>query len=580
MQIIPGFVRRHKKKSIAGAVVVVLLGFLVLRMASPKQPEYVTDTSKQGDIRQTVEAVGTVISERDLELRFASAGIVQAVLVKEGDAVRAGQRLAQLRSGNLGASVASQQASLQSALADLRAMEEGTRPEDIAVAEADVASRRASLQVATSTLESAETNLRTAIAQLEKLEQEASVSLSGQVTTAVTSAELQFVTIESSLAVIDDILGSVEVQDAILRDRPGADNEVRARKLSAIDAINAARRDVLKATEYDSALVALDTSRQAAVKASSAMDLLFSVIGSLQETSYFTNTDREGHKTTISTQRSKIQDAAGTIASARSTLQNASAGYDTKISSQESSIASLEGTRDRAKTDILTYEASIRTAEAQLALKRAGSRPSDLDAARARVRAAQANVARAAADYADTILTAPISGVISHVNIKAGESLPADAAVTMVGDSPFRIEMFVSEIDVPKLALTQSGSIELDAFRGVNMKLHLSEVDTTPTIKDGVSKYGVKLDFVYPHNEVKIGMTGDAVIVTGERANVVSVPRRAVLERDDGTYYVRTLLGKTVTEKDVQIGMEGEAGDVEITSGLEAGEIVIVLEKK
>lgn len=580
MQIIPGFVRRHKKKSIAGAVVVVLLGFLVLRMASPKQPEYVTDTSKQGDIRQTVEAVGTVISERDLELRFAGAGIVQAVLVKEGDAVRAGQRLAQLRSGNLGASVASQQASLQSALADLRAMEEGTRPEDIAVAEADVASRRASLQVATSTLESAETNLRTAIAQLEKLEQEASVSLSGQVTTAVTSAELQFVTIESSLAVIDDILGSVEVQDAILRDRPGADNEVRARKLSAIDAINAARRDVLKATEYDSALAALDTSRQAAVKASSAMDLLFSVIGSLQETSYFTNTDREGHKTTISTQRSKIQDAAGTIASARSTLQNASAGYDTKISSQESSIASLEGTRDRAKTDILTYEASIRTAEAQLALKRAGSRPSDLDAARARVRAAQANVARAAADYADTILTAPISGVISHVNIKAGESLPADAAVTMVGDSPFRIEMFVSEIDVPKLALTQSGSIELDAFRGVNMKLHLSEVDTTPTIKDGVSKYGVKLDFVYPHNEVKIGMTGDAVIVTGERANVVSVPRRAVLERDDGTYYVRTLLGKTVTEKDVQIGMEGEAGDVEITSGLEAGEIVIVLEKK
>ena len=65
------------------------------------------------------------------------------------------------------------------------------------------------------------------------------------------------------------------------------------------------------------------------------MNRIFTMINSLQEGAYFSNSDREGFKTTISAQRSKIQDAAGTITTLRSTLQNASAGYDTKISSQE-----------------------------------------------------------------------------------------------------------------------------------------------------------------------------------------------------------------------------------------------------
>jgi multidrug efflux pump subunit AcrA (membrane-fusion protein) len=141
--------------------------------------------------------------------------------------------------------------------------------------------------------------------------------------------------------------------------------------------------------------------------------------------------------------------------------------------------------------------------------------------------------------------------------------------------------MFVSEIDVPKLVLTQTGSVELDAFRGVNMQLRLTQIDSSPTLKDGVSKYGVKLDFMHAHPEVKIGMTGDAVIITGQKSDVVSVPGRAVLEKTGSGMYVRILKeDKSVEERTVVTGMEGESGEMEITSGLQGGETVIVLEKK
>lgn len=575
------FIKRRKKTSIAIAIAVVLIGYVAMTAGAPAQPEYLTETAKKGDIRQTVEAVGTVISERELELRFGGVGIVSDVYVREGQRVAGGQRLAQLRAGSLGASIASQQAAVQQAIADLRALQEGSRPEDIAIAEADVASKKASLQAAQSTVENAERNLSTAQDQLTVLQQEAKIGLAGQVSTSLSSGTEQMVAIENALTVIDDILNYVDVQDAIVRDRPGADNSIRVQQRSALDASASARRAMNAATEYQAALSALDEGQRAVTGARTAMDALFSLLSALPETSNFSNADREAYKGTVTTQRTRIQTAGSAITSVQSSLRNASAGYDTRISSQESTITNLIGTRDKAKIDILTYQAAIQSAEAQLALKRAGARKTDIDAAAARVRAAQANLARASADYGDTVLTAPVAGIVTNIHIKAGESLPTGPAMNILGNSPFRVEMFVSEIDVPKLLTTQTGSIELDAFRGVRMKLRVNEIGVAPTLKDGVSKYGVKLDFQYDHPELKIGMTGDAEIVTGLRLNVLTVPRRAVLDSTGSGMYVRVLKAdSTLEERPVTIGMEGESGDVEVLSGLTGGETIVVLVKK
>lgn len=581
-RFIPGIFKRHAKKSIGGLILLILIGWGISRAIAPKQPEYITELAQRGELRQTVEAVGTVISERELELKFGASGIVSQVFVKEGDNVKAGQKLAQLRGGSLSASIASQAAALQSAQADLRALEQGNRPEDIAIAEADLQNKNAALASARQTYQSAEENIVKSEQQLKLIHQEANVALGGQVTTALSSVSQELTTVETMLSTIQDVFNRTDVNDAITKNNPAGPDTVRRLQSAAQQAISSARSMASAAgSDYGAAIQALSIAQDAANSGVSAMNGLFSLISSLQESQYFTASSKESLKASIGTDRSTIQTAATSLATSLSSLQNASASYDTKISSQEGSITSLKGTRDRAKTDILSYESAVRSAQAQLDLKRAGARQTDIDAARARVRQAQANLARSQADFSDTILTAPVNGTVTHVNIRIGESLPAIAAVTLLGESPYRVDMFVSEIDIPKVQLTQSGSIELDSFRGVDFALRVGDIDPTSTDKDGVPKYRVRLDFVHRHDDLKIGMTGDAQITTGIREDVVSIPQRAVIENDEGKEIVRVLLKDgTVEEKHVETGMESESGDIEIVSGVDEGEIVIVLEKK
>ena len=95
-----------------------------------------------------------------------------------------------------------------------------------------------------------------------------------------------------------------------------------------------------------------------------------------------------------------------------------------------------------------------------------------------------------------------------------------------------------------------------------------------------MSKYRVKLDFTDLQSDLKIGMTGDSEITTGFKPDVVSVPIRSVLEKENGTYYVRVLKtdGTSYEERSVTMGMEGVAGSVEVT-GVKEGETVVVLVK-
>ena len=169
--------------------------------------------------------------------------------------------------------------------------------------------------------------------------------------------------------------------------------------------------------------------------------------------------------------------------------------------------------------------------------------------------------------------------MITKVNVKKGEILPTGPAITMLGTTPYRIEIYVAEVDIPLIMVSQSGSIELDAFPGIDDALRVSEIDEAATDRDGVPKYRVKLDFALPRDELRVGMTGDSEIITGKRVNVLSVPRRAVVENENGEEMVRVLVNGEVSEKPVTMGMEGSDGEVEV-DGVEEGDVVVVLIKE
>ncbi len=570
----------HKWKTLLAVVILVPLVLGVRAATAPKKTQYVTATVEQGDLTQTVEAVGTVTSDRNLDLQFKSAGIVAQVYVKEGDRVSAGQRLAALKAGNLGAGVAVAAASVREAQANLQALREGARPEDIAITAATVENKRALLNAAKASLSVAEQNLKSAQDRLTALKSESSTALGGQVALAVSLGNQKLTRAEQSVAVIDDVFSRSDVNDAVIKDNPGQYDALKKQEQQAKDALAAIRKQQIP-NDYQGALQLLAMVRAAVTEASSVMDAAYQVVSNVPETSYFTSSDRETLKASLASERNTILATITDIDTGVKSLQDASATYQTRIATEEANITTSQGAMEKAQADIQTYQTSLEIDEAQLNLKKAGARQTDIDAALARVRSAQASLARAAADYGDTVITAPVGGVITKVDIKPGEASPLGPAITLLGTSPYRIEMYVSEVDIPKVSLSQTGSVELDAFRDKHFQLRVSEIASGPTEVSGVNKYKVKLDFVYPHPEIKIGMTGDAEIVSASRTGVLSVPLRAVLQDADGKKLVRVVKSDgTLEDRYVETGIEGANGNVEIVSGLKRGEKVVVLEKK
>ncbi|MFH0769743.1 MAG: efflux RND transporter periplasmic adaptor subunit [Candidatus Peregrinibacteria bacterium] len=577
---------KHKGKTILALVILVPFALLLWYIFAPAKPQYLTAVSRRGELIQRAEAVGTVISDRDVALKFPVTGVVSAVLVREGNKVKTGQELARLKNDALAAAVASASARVASLQATLKELKEGSRPEDIAIVEADVANKRAALEAAKATLATAEEKLQAAERKIESIRNAALTSLKGETDSTLSTISSQLTDAHGAL----DALENIFVADYTVRylAQQVANSSfimLESGRSAALKAINLEQQTLPPAfLDHNEALSKLRSARSAAALVPPILERAYQILEQLPVDTGLTRTSKETYKSTVTTEKDSAQTVLAALDATIKDLLDAAASYDTDISTEEVTLATAQGVKTAALSDIQTYEASLRSQEASLALKRAGTRQTSIDVAQANVAQAAADLKRAQAQYEDSILRAPMDGTITKVDFRVGE-FTGDAAnathtIALLGLSPYRIEMFLSEVDIPKIQITQSGSVDLDAFPGTTFKLHVNEIESASTLVEGVAKYRVKLDFVYPHDDLKIGMTGDAGIVTATASGVVLIPARAVLS-EQGRTYVRVLNDPEATafeERDIETGLEGDT-DIVVKSGLEEGETVIILIK-
>ena len=578
--------RRWPKTSIALLCfgIVFLLGMIWL--LSPNAPVIITETAKQGDLKQIVELTGEVTSDRDLKLQFPITGIIQKVHVKEGDQVQAGQVLAQLRSSGLGADVNSAAASVASARADLELVEQGTRPEEIAIAQANVANRRASLAAAQETFYASVRNLQQAEEKLRTLESETQTNLQGSVDTVRSTVSSAITATSTAVQTVRGVLADIVVADVYSKNDPGQYGTFEVTMNDLTNSLNALQINFATISDYNAGITALQEIRNKAQQAALFIDQVFNSLSFMPENNFFTAAKRESVKTTVATQRTSVQGALTTLDTALQTLRNTPASIQTRIETERANVLAAENAKRRAEIDIDSFKTALQAEEASLRLKQAGSRPGDIAAARARLNQAYASLQRAQDRYNDTLIKAPIDGVITKVNLKEGEllstSFESASAISMLGDSPYRIEVFIPEIDVPKVRLGMSGSLVLDAFSDTKYSIALSEIDPTATVVDGVNKYTAVLDFTdKPDTQViKVGMTGDVTIQTNEAKDVVYIPSRAVRRNSEGFEVVDVLQADgTITPVSIATGLEGEGGNIEVITGIEPGQTIVVLQK-
>jgi multidrug efflux pump subunit AcrA (membrane-fusion protein) len=121
-----------------GALLVLTIGYRNYR-ANHQPKKYETATATKGSLIQTVDATGKITSENGVSLRFEVSGALSAVNVREGQPVKKGAVLANLRLAELNAAVAQAQANLNLKLAP-------STDQDIAYYKAAVDSAKAALE--------------------------------------------------------------------------------------------------------------------------------------------------------------------------------------------------------------------------------------------------------------------------------------------------------------------------------------------------------------------------------------------------------------------------------------------------
>jgi RND family efflux transporter MFP subunit len=190
-------------------------------------------------------------------------------------------------------------------------------------------------------------------------------------------------------------------------------------------------------------------------------------------------------------------------------------------------------------------------------------------------------VAQAVAARDKAYLRAPIDGQITKIHKKPGE-LVSGADVVMNLLSPhYEIQVDIAEVDVPKIKVGNKVVVTLDAFGpDTTFTGEVAVIDPASTLIQDVVYYKVRIRLDDTAQSVKPGMTANVSVATAQKENVLFVPARTIRTRDDGSRYVRVLVGINEEERDVKLGLRGNEGKTEILSGVSEGEKIIVSKKE
>lgn len=195
---------------------------------------------------------------------------------------------------------------------------------------------------------------------------------------------------------------------------------------------------------------------------------------------------------------------------------------------------------------------------------------------------AQANIdsARGALDIAqkslaDTVLRAPIAGLISHRSVQPGEKVSADNLLLEIVDlRQMEMAASVPAPDIAQIKLGQPVSIRVD---GISQAIAGSVVRINPTTEAGSRSILAYIQIDNPNGALRGGMFAQAELTLSQKSGVLSVPQSAI-RQVDGRTLVYAIENGVLTEKAVTLGLEGNDDNgaaVEIAAGLTAGAQVV-----
>jgi HlyD family secretion protein len=229
------------------------------------------------------------------------------------------------------------------------------------------------------------------------------------------------------------------------------------------------------------------------------------------------------------------------------------------------------------EAQVTAAQASVEQAQAALDALLAGASEEDITAAEARLEQARLELENARTSLDDAVITAPFAGIVADVNIVAGQTVNASAAViTLLDSSILHIDVSVDELDIAQVAVGQNALITPEALNDTTLDGVVSRIAPIGESSEGIVTYNVRVDLVdVDELSVRVGMTTDVEIIVATTENVLAVPTQAI-QRDGETEFVQ-VLNDDGTTVNVPVITGQSSGDMTAVEGdLIEGTLVVI----
>jgi HlyD family secretion protein len=270
----------------------------------------------------------------------------------------------------------------------------------------------------------------------------------------------------------------------------------------------------------------------------------------------------------------------------RADLENARVSLNRTRALVEDGIMSKQALDDaQARYD--AQVARFASFEKTHALVRTGPRREEIDAARAQVKQAEGALAFAQTQLENTIISAPISGVILERNVERGEFVTTGFAsdrgakgyvVSLADLNDLQVELDINQNDFARLGSRQPAVVTTDAYPDRKYQGEIEEI--SPEANRQKATVQVKVKVLNPDQFLRPEMNASAAFYSTEKpgqANqtsaakpLITIPASAV--RDGAVFIV--VDGKAV-RRQVQVASTSQQGAT-ISNGLIGGEDLIV----
>ena len=225
------------------------------------------------------------------------------------------------------------------------------------------------------------------------------------------------------------------------------------------------------------------------------------------------------------------------------------------------SVERVRAARDQAKRDFERTSA--------LLPKNAISQ-SEYEQAKSRYEGALASTDEAERALANAEVRAPFTGMITRKDMDPGDlAMPGKPLLAMEDSSRLRLETHVAESLAGAMKTGDKIRVTVDA---AGLDLEGVVVEIAPSADAGSHTFLVKIDLP-PDASLRVGQFGRAHIPRGS-SRTLDVPESAILTR--GQMEVAFVLDREKARMRLVRGGRRDRGRVEILSGLEAGDVLLV----